>query len=402
MTINRTLPQLILIGNGFDLECRLQSSFSSFLLPRIGRLMQALESAPNRTPCCIPTESWGGAIKHSGLTIWDGILFSMSGIPRGFTGSWQDCEQISEFLKHRDGNNLFSWADLETQVDSVVRYPKSPCSPETLGNLIRSRYCPSPLGKRRVLSGEAAYCYQVLGDRAFHPARVERFMLDELYRLERELREYLIGCIRNCPNYGRVSSRLLRALIHAELGEYASGTPQTNVLSFNYTKPTDDTLKKCHVISFKNVHGSLGDKNIIVGVDGRLPGPFSKTARRLRAGITSNPADLVFIDDGNGHARRIKLIKVFGHSLNLADYLYYQEIFNKADYLNNDMRIVFYLYDLDGESGKRERDAVRGLMTEYGRSLGVPAPEDLAEKLQSNGKLIIRDSSFVAHATMSH
>lgn len=125
MALKRTSPQLILIGNGFDLECGLQSSFSSFLLPRIHRLMLALESAPNRTPCYSPAESWGDAIKRSGLTIWDSVLFSMSGITRGFTGSWQNCEQLSKYLKHRDSANLFSWADLETQIDSVVRYPGS-------------------------------------------------------------------------------------------------------------------------------------------------------------------------------------------------------------------------------------------------------------------------------------
>lgn len=100
--------------------------------------------------------------------------------------------------------------------------------------------------------------------------------------------------------------------------------------------------------------------------------------------------------DGDGCAKSVDVIKVFGHSANLADYLYYQDIFNAVDLLNADVVAVFYLYGLNGGVGERGIEAIRGLMTEYGWSVGAPDAEEIADRLMACGKIIVRDSSVVS------
>lgn len=119
--INRNFTQLIIIGNGFDLECGLKSSFSDFLIPRFSHLMRELRRSQPETAGWILPENWGLSIRRSGLTLWDSVLFDYSGVARGHRGSWDDVDRLADFLRRRDDSHLFSWADVESHVDSVAR-----------------------------------------------------------------------------------------------------------------------------------------------------------------------------------------------------------------------------------------------------------------------------------------
>ena len=222
-------------------------------------------------------------------------------------------------------------------------------------------------------------------------------MREELGRLEVDLRKYLLNCVHENPCYVERSKGLMTALVKAGLSDAVVGdAPLTNVLSFNYTTPAVDTLRESGIVVFENVHGTLRDDSIIIGIDGRLSGPFSKSTRRVETGIMTDVANLARMGDGDGCAKSVDVIKVFGHSANLADYLYYQDIFNAVDLLNADVVAVFYLYGLNGGVGERGIEAIRGLMTEYGWSVGAPDAEEIADRLMACGKIIVRDSSVVS------
>ncbi len=396
--INRNFTQLIIVGNGFDLECGLKSSFSDFLIPRFSRLMGELRRSQPETSGWILPENWNLSISRSGLTLWDSVLFDYSGVTRGYQGSWGDVGRLTDFLRGRDSSQLFPWADVESYVDSVVRFGDGPNSPVTLTNQACCYYgSEMRRGRRPLLSGEAAYCHQIIGERSFQPHAIERFMREELGRLEVDLRKYLLNCVHENPCYVERSKGLMTALVKAGLSDAVVGdAPLTNVLSFNYTKPTVDALRESGIAVFENVHGTLRDDNIIIGIDGRLSGPFSKSTRRVEAGIMTDVATLARMDDGDGCAKSVDVIKVFGHSASLADYLYYQDIFNAVDLLNADVVVVFYLYGLNGGGGERGIEAIRGLMTEYGWSVGAPDAEGIADRLMACGKIIVRDSSVVS------
>ena len=57
--------QLIVIGNGFDLQCGLQSRFGDFFRPRFDEIA----SIPD-----YKRETWRTLLENSSLTLWDFIL----------------------------------------------------------------------------------------------------------------------------------------------------------------------------------------------------------------------------------------------------------------------------------------------------------------------------------------
>lgn len=57
--------QLIILGNGFDLQCGLHSQFSDFFGPRL----ETIAAIPDST-----RQTWSDLVANSGLTLWDFIL----------------------------------------------------------------------------------------------------------------------------------------------------------------------------------------------------------------------------------------------------------------------------------------------------------------------------------------
>ena len=205
------------------------------------------------------------------------------------------------------------------------------------------------------------------------------------------------GAFDDNPLYEASANELMGALVHTELDAGCKeGDILTNVLSFNYTKPELDGLQGSPIGKYENVHGSLQRGDIIIGVDGRISSPFSKTERRTKAGLTSDVSGLALVDNGGGSPWHVDLIKVFGHSINLADYYYYQELFDEVGLLESDVKIVFYLYGLNGACADRRVETVRDLFSEYGYHLGTSDPKDLADYLMSCGRVVVRDSSCVS------
>lgn len=398
MTNDRAPFQLLIIGNGFDLQCGLKSSFSDFLLPRFIRLMKELDASRCKDSSFVLADDWGASIVRSGLTFWDSVLYGFSGIARGFTGSRSDSESLRQFLECRDSSSFLSWADVEAVIDSVVRHQGGAYCSTRMANQVAAHYCGVAQGERRLLlSGEAAYCYRMIGERASRADEVEQFMFSELEHFEGDLREYLQRCVDDNPLYEASANELMDALVHTELD---AGCKErdifTNVLSFNYTKLELDGLQGCPIGKYENVHGSLQRGDIIIGVDGRMSSPFSKTERRTKAGHTSDVSELALVDNGRGSPRHVDLIKVFGHSVNLADYYYYQELFDRVGLLESDVKIVFYLYGLNGACADRRVETVRDLFSEYGYHLGISDPKDFADYLMSCGRVVVRDSSYVS------
>ena len=86
MTNYRAPFQLLIIGNGFDLQCGLKSSFSAFLLPRYIRLMEELDASRCKDSCFVLADDWGASIVRSGLTFWDSVLYGFFGHNTRFYG----------------------------------------------------------------------------------------------------------------------------------------------------------------------------------------------------------------------------------------------------------------------------------------------------------------------------
>lgn len=92
-------------------------------------------------------------------------------------------------------------------------------------------------------------------------------------------------------------------------------------------------------------------------------------------------------------------MKFFGHSLNEADYSYFQSLFDTVDLYGGETRLVFYYMPHGGDSfdaacGRSKKsimDGVVKLLTKYGETLdNADHGKNLIHKLLLEGRLAVK------------
>lgn len=177
---------------------------------------------------------------------------------------------------------------------------------------------------------------------------IYQVLFSELSILEEAFSDYLkrevevASAKTNGRDYPSSSTHLLKRLLSDGRPEPESCDILEHILSFSYTRPCCEmpTADKhgnisSTAVSLINVHGSLKEDDIIIGIDGKdcmsVPeaARFTKTFRVM--GLESMRADSPsWIPLGNG-APSIDVIKFYGHSLSEADYSFFQALFDSVD-----------------------------------------------------------------------
>lgn len=354
--------QLLVIGNGFDLACGLKSRFVDF------------GSAREEYFSCSAEASEGAHPRKFTKTVWDLILDSRGGE---------------------------SWADIEGSISSWVA-PKSTLRGfdgvrEQLKNHRLDHGFDTHVFQRE--AGVAEYLLEKYGSAAYDwdTGQLVDVARSDLGTLEQDFASYLQAEVNSSHEYEKNAQRLLRSLLVDECpigGEYHI---KGSVLSFNYTRPIQQSEFAGCSISYVNVHGRL-DSEIVFGIDGsgRMRAqsvvPFTKTYRLMALDLP-DMGTLVRPPCKEGDCTRI--IKFYGHSLARADYSYFQAIFDAIDLYGGKTRLVFY-YRPHG--GKRQdaaqqrmmRKAIR-LLSAYGNTLDNRAHgRNLIHKLLIEGRLSVK------------
>lgn len=213
-------------------------------------------------------------------------------------------------------------------------------------------------------------------------------LLKELKEFESSFSQYLDEQITSNTAYARNVINLYEIVV-------ADSTISTQVLSFNYTPK----IKK-DILVYRNIHGSLEDKNIIFGIDASFNEnedsfdpylvKFTKTSRILK--LTNNP---MTINETDWNGQNVDQIIIYGHSLGEADYSYFQSIFDSVNLYHSSTRLVFAysIYDSDRmeEIETTYETAVEKLMTRYGQSFSNQNHgRNLLHKLLLEGRIQIR------------
>lgn len=153
-------------------------------------------------------------------------------------------------------------------------------------------------------------------------------------------------------------------------------------------------------VSLINVHGSLKEDDIIIGIDGKdcmsVPeaARFTKTFRVM--GLESMRADSPsWIPLGNG-APSIDVIKFYGHSLSEADYSFFQALFDSVDLYGGNTRLAFYFKPHGKKSADVASDnlklSVSRLLATYGATLdNKDHGKNLQHKLLMERRLAVKD-----------
>jgi hypothetical protein len=362
--------QLIIIGNGFDLECGLPSSFASFIEMRKAALGGSIE---DDTRACTKT-------------IWDVILHGMD------DASWCDIEgAITNWISPENGSNQ----------------PGGTAFKRTLTRLKESRESSSFMFDESILGDKvAAYLRDRFPEESdgWSLERLARMSRDDLTILENDFSTYLTRAIEETAGYKEAVKKLMCEILLWKRPNEEDFDVEESVLSFNYTRAVSVFRSDEHATSYVNIHGRLGSE-IVFGIDGTdlmddpIAMPFTKTYR-LMALDPSDTSSLVRLpSSGLSLDHGTRMIKFYGHSLGKADYSYFQAIFDAVRLYEGDTKLVFFFRPFRTASGHvcNEDDArtqmmgrVIKLLIAYGNTIdNRDHGKNLIHKLLLEGRLSV-------------
>ena len=367
--------ELLIIGNGFDLECGLPSGFGDFIKAREDCFAEAKRS---------------GTDGEYTKTIWDHIL-AESG-----DANWCDVEgAVAEWVTPKDPR----------------REPKTPLSLEYRGMPFGDAlFILQELGKRR-----GNYPYdpkkpaQRVARRVYEHFQCRRepwtkerlltLMRDDLRILECDFSKYLKRAIEETPDYSEKSQMLMHELLYYGLPNKDAHEIKASVLSFNYTRPHPYPAVYGEPVCYVNIHGKLGGE-IVFGVDGTghmddLDAlPFTKTYRLMALDVP-NACSIVRGGAAGIGIGATDVIKFYGHSLGEADYSYFQAIFDTVGLYEGRTKLVFFTKPYGDKSEDEVRREMMGkviaLLNAYGCTLdNNDHGKNLIHKLLIEGRLQIK------------
>lgn len=87
----------------------------------------------------------------------------------------------------------------------------------------------------------------------------------------------------------------------------------------------------------------------------------------------------------------IDLVTIFGHSLGMADYDYFKNIFQKLDLANGNLKLEIYYY---GKDDKILEDNFKRMLDEYSHTVSMNR-DDLYSKLCNEKRVIFKNSKVI-------
>lgn len=352
---------LIIVGNGFDIQCKLKSTYGDFLefkkkesFINFNELFNFIEFdeferfntnirtySNNQKSTFIRKEISDNLSKildsrNIKINAWDIIFtFCFSKFNSANDVKWIDIEEYikqfihnSELLDSKGVNYLFEYVI----DDNIICLKNENLRVFKIATIIKRIFMESSdkifFIKSKKQLGQSFQSKKVID--------FNKFLLLELNRFENEYRIYLFQ-EQNKVNskYNFLADQLFEKII------YRDNLNSNFILSFNYTLPYTKTNNNCI-----NIHGYVGESleddsnEIIFGFDqsnvifDKTNYMFTKTYRKLHHRCT--------LREQNLPARKtVNRIKFFGHSIGEGDYSYFYSIFDYYDIYNNDIEIEF-------------------------------------------------------------
>lgn len=405
--------RLIIIGNGFDLECGLKSGFESFFTSRFDN---GSANCPN------PDE----------MNLWDYIFQFMKESKGDIPYDWKDVEvAIKDWIRvildasddvSSKGDSPFTSAQwvigrMLARKTSTLYFIEAALWSEKIliSNNVEDKLSSSQCSKPEYLPDG------VIVLRAFKEyestlgsilkqikkyinslkdiGTIDDFLFDELHKFENSFVNYINNELsqtyyENAAKLYEIISNFDNrlALIGGENNDY--------VLSFNYTRP-DVADSDMHSCCWRNVHGNLNDRDVIFGFDIEdLPYEQRKDPRLLRFTKTYRVFQLPKSQKGQhpglldpvARGEAFDAIIVYGHSLGRADYSYFKAIFDCVDLYSSNVTLEF-LYPSDyPQAGARLYKAVSDLLADYGDEMPDKARgHNLMHKLLLENRLSVAE-----------
>lgn len=350
--------QVIILGNGFDLQCGLESSYKQFFNSNYADKSNLfLKLATNEN------YDWSDIEK---------LIENVIGVISLFTDGMLNKISTSNTDGHFNGYS--------------TRQPKSILMSKSEYHELEKQIAIN-LWKLKVTN------QLELSNHTLQISDIYNYLKMQLSDFENNFKSYLNSCLEGSSEEYQANSRVLAEILEDTNIEHSDNKElYTRWFSFNYTKP--DTIKD----ALSNVHGCV-DSDIIFGVDAHGTNgenqekskshngfmEFTKTYRLLYR----RPKSL-----SQGIPDNIKYIKFYGHSLGEADYSYFQSIFDSAQIYEKSVRLYFYFTEFDENNEDKQRtelsEKVFKLIRTYGETMtNKDHGKNLLHKLIIEGRLFL-------------
>lgn len=393
----QTGKQLLILGNGFDLQCGLHSHFDDFEEPRRAKLKEMKELYKNGKSVNLEVPDANGHMLFGGepefcfrkqnFSLWDLILDNDKE-----THSWFNIEKS---IQERVSNRI-QGVPVQSQLDIND----------------------TPFWDHNIDTSIEEYACKLYGWKGNWDKMLD-ILLQELHLLEKEFTQYMTDQINQTTDYRDKAIKLIQDLVNdspkpAEPDRQIVSVPDDREICILYnpnTKRFDNYPEKVTILDFNysnplseirdtvpmsvNIHGNLKEKNVIFGIDGTnldtdIPdyegvSRFTKTYRLMQL-RSAGYAPLVYPPNSNHPGVETDTIKFYGHSLGSADYAYFQSIFDTVDLYGGKTHLIFYYHT---ESVAQEMyGKVNRLINTYGKTLdNQNHGKNLLHKLLLEGRL---------------
>ncbi len=370
----------IVIGNGFDLHCKLPTRYRDYFLHDKSKndyFKSWISSFSPQAKNFIKDkniDSWRNFEHFDKATIWDFYFYLVSNIESDSQCDWKWCDiekVMLEWLYENEEQNSNKSGKCWKYVFDIIRG-------------IDNTY-------DDCLWILASVAYKKNNERAFETiSNFYQFLLKQLKLFERNFGEYISNLIYNSykKRIGVYSPNTKYAnFVDKTINDLCNVDNLVSIESFNYGAIDWGEYKSI----FHNINGNFD--NPIFGIDSSAffaPDPryiFTKTSRRMELDMLEYH---VYEQVG------FENIIIYGHSLNSSDYSYFFSLFDKikiTDFSNQSIIVFAYsIYDeKKAESIEQNyRLAIFNLFQEYSKYKGNKEnPNRLLDALTTQGKILM-------------
>ena len=371
------MSKIIVIGNGFDLQAKLESSFDSFFKNHEKVKVENL----------IGKTSVGNYKNIDDLSFISLLLYNTyyrKPIVLDY-GLQRKMVIFNEEYRRRlkIDNSFADWMDVETFLKALLSDKVFKLFKGLYDDVINNKNNYSPICEYDDVKRFIAR--SIAAARNINTNNYTDYLHAELRVFEREFSKYLSKELEENKMYNENSAIIIKALIN--------GHQSGKILNFNYT-----SIGSFVGFTEINVHGKINDLPIIgidnSDLDNDEAISFTKTYRKLIRNDSPNLLTGVFEE-----------IVIYGHSLGKQDYSYFQSIFDYID-LYNSKTIVRLIYSDNFLKTDLEKDVYRNkitkklfdLITDYSLKLnGENKYKNLLHRLILEGRIKLELRNFISN-----
>lgn len=267
------------------------------------------------------------------------------------------------FLYLRDSNELKSilnWSDVESQIlnfyikEIYRKYGDSVTNYESLNYIVQS-FKNNPVKWSSYEEKKLwLIIYTLYENYNFSYDDIDRYLYQELIHFSQNSADYLKNIFNQKYNNG------IQKEFREDLIEEIANSNKYELLNFNYTDvATYNCTKEIHI------HGSLnGEEQPIIGINAEdlksnKEHAFKLTKQYQLISNENNKVEKLDLDN-------IDKIIFYGHSLALADYQYFRNIFDRINLANSSVQLIFKY-----SKGYENYDSIFKLLDRYSQDIDI-------------------------------